>query len=51
MIDALDFGMYQPHSGKVQVPGIDREITIGEMIEMKLIDHTKTIVKSRRTNR
>jgi hypothetical protein len=35
----------------VNVPGLDREITLGEMIDMKLIDHTKTIVKSRRSNR
>jgi hypothetical protein len=36
---------------QVNVPGLEREITLGEMIELKLIDHTKTIVKSRRSNR
>ena len=32
---------------QVNVPGHEREITLGEMIDLKLIDHTKTIVKSR----
>ncbi len=25
----------------MDVPGLDREITLGEMIDLKLIDHTK----------
>ena len=33
------------------MPGLDREISLGEMIDLKLIDHSKTIVKSRRSNR
>ncbi len=51
LIEALDFGMYQPHSGMLRMPGFDREITLREAIEFKLIDHQKTIVKNRKSNR
>ena len=51
LIEALDYGMYLPHSGTIQMPGFDREITLREAIEFKLIDSQKTIVKSRKSNR
>ena len=51
LIDVLDYGMYLPHSGTIQMPGFDREITVREAIEFKLIDHQKTIVKSQKSNR
>lgn len=51
LIDMLDFGMYLPHSGRIDVPGLDREMTLGEAVDLKLIDHTRTIVKSRKSNR
>ena len=31
--------------------GLEREMTLGEAIDLKLIDHTQTIVKSRKSNR
>ena len=51
LIEMLDFGMYQPHSGRILVPGLDREMSLGEAIDLKLIDHSRTIVKSRVSNR
>ena len=51
LIEMLDFGMYLPHSGRISVPGLEREMSLGEAIDLKLIDHTRTIVKSRSTNR
>ena len=51
LIEALDFGMYLPHSGTLDMPGFEREITLREAIEFKLIDHTKTIIKNRKSNR
>lgn len=53
LIEMLDYGMYLPHSGRICIPGLeDREMTLGEAIDLKLIDHTRTIVKSRsKTNR
>ena len=51
LIEMLDYGMYLPHSGGISIPGLDREMTLGEAIDLKLIDHTRTIVKSRKTNR
>ena len=34
-----------------KIPGLEREMTLGEAIDLKLIDHTQTIVKSRKSNR
>ena len=51
LIEMLDYGMYLPHSGRISIPGLDREISLGEAIDLKLIDHTQTIVKSRKSNR
>ena len=51
LIEMLDYGMYLPHSGGISIPGLEREITLGEAIDLKLIDHTQTIVKSRKSNR
>ena len=51
LIEMLDFGMYLPHSGRILVPGLEREMSLGEAIDMKLIDHSRTIVKSRVSNR
>ena len=51
LIEMLDYGMYLPHSGRICIPGFDREMALGEAIDMKLIDHTRTIVKSVKTNR
>jgi hypothetical protein len=51
LIEALDFGMYQPHSGMLLMPGFEREITLREAVEFRLLDHQKTIVKNRKSNR
>ena len=51
LIEALDFGMYQPHSGMLIVPGFEREMTLREAVEFRLIDHQKTIVKNRKSGR
>ena len=51
LIEALDYGMYQPYSGKVRMPGFDRDITLREAIEFKFVDHQKTIVKNKRSGR
>lgn len=51
LIEALDYGMYQPYSGKIHMPGFDRDVTLREAIEFKLIDHQKTIVKHRKSGR
>ena len=51
LIEMLDYGMYLPHSGRISVPGLEREMTLGEAIDLKLIDHSRTIVKSRKSNR
>ena len=51
LIEILDFGMYQPYSGRVVVPGTDMEMTISEAIEAHIIDHRKTIVKNKRSGR
>ena len=51
LMEMLDFGMYLPHSGRISIPGLERELTIGEAIDLKLIDHSRTIVKSRKSNR
>ena len=51
LIELLDFGMYLPHSGKISIPGLEREMSLGEAVDLKIIDHTRTIVKSRKTNR
>ena len=51
LIQILDFGLYQPFSGKVVVPGSETEITISEALDMQIIDHSKTIVKNRKSGR
>ena len=51
LMEILDFGLYLPHSGRISIPGIDREMTLGEALESQVIDHTRTIVKSRKNNR
>ena len=51
LIEALDYGMYQPYSGKVRMPGFDRDITLREAVEFKFVDHQKTIVKNQRSGR
>ena len=51
LIEILDFGMYQPHSGKVSIPGMEVLLTISELIERHIVDITKTVVKSRKTSK
>ena len=51
LIEALDYGMYQPYSGKVRMPGFERDITLREAVEFKFVDHAKTIVKNRKSGR
>jgi hypothetical protein len=51
LIEILDFGMYQPYSGRVVVPGTEIEMTISEAIDTQIIDHRKTIVKNQRSGR
>ena len=51
LIEMLDFGMYAPHSGLILIPGLEQEVSLGEAIDLKLIDHTRTIVKSGKSNR
>jgi hypothetical protein len=52
LIEVLDFGLYQPYSGKILVPGQDgKEMTLSEAIDTHIIDHTKTIVKNRKSAR
>lgn len=51
LIEILDFGLYQPYSGKVFVPGNDIEMTLSEAIDLQIIDHTKTIVKNQKSGR
>ena len=51
LIQILDFGLYQPFSGKVVVPGSETEITISEALDMQIIDHSKTIVKNQKSGR
>ena len=51
LIEVLDFGMYQPHSGKILVPGRETEVTLAEAIETQVVDITKTLIKSRKTQK
>ena len=51
LIEVLDFGLYQPYSGKILVPGTETEMTISEAIEARIIDHTKTIVRNMKSGR
>ena len=51
LIEALDYGMYQPYSGKIRMPGFDRDISLREAVEFKFVDHQKTIVKNRKSGR
>lgn len=51
LIETLDFGMYQPYSGKILVPGLEIEMSISEAIESRIIDHKLTIVKNRKSSR
>ena len=51
LIEILDFGLYQPYSGKILVPGSETEMTITEAIETRIIDHTKTIVRNIKSGR
>ena len=51
LIEVLDFGMYQAHSGKVDIPGMEVELTLSELIERHIVDITKTVVKSRKTHK
>ena len=51
LMEILDFGLYLPHSGRISIPGLEREMTLGEALESQVIDHTQTIVKSRKNNR
>ncbi len=51
IIDALDFGLYQPYSGRILVPGTERDISLTEAMDLKIIDHRKTIIKNQRLGR
>ena len=51
IIDALDFGLYQPYSGRILVPGTEKDISLTEAMDMKIIDHKKTIIKNQRLGR
>ncbi len=46
LVEALDFGMYHPHSGAFLLPGMEREVTLREAVEFQLIDHTRTVVRT-----
>ena len=51
LIQILDFGLYQPFSGKILVPGTEIEMTLSEAIDTHIIDHSLTIVKNQRSGR
>ena len=51
LIEALDFGLYQPYSGRIQLPGSETEMSLSEAIEARIIDHSKTIVKNFKSSR
>ena len=51
LIQILDFGLYQPFSGKIVVPGTEVEMTLTEAIDAHIIDHSKTIVKNQKSGR
>jgi hypothetical protein len=51
LIEILDFGLYQPYSGKIFVPGNDIEISLSEAIDCQIVDHTRTIVKNQKSGR
>ena len=51
LIQILDFGLYQPFSGKIVVPGTEAEMTLSEAIDSHIIDHSKTIVKNQKSGR
>jgi hypothetical protein len=51
LIEILDFGLYQPYSGKIFVPGSEIEISLSEAIDCQIIDHKKTIVKNQKSGR
>ena len=51
LIQILDFGLYQPFSGKIVVPGTEAEMTLSEAIDTHIIDHSKTIVKNQKSGR
>ena len=51
LIQILDFGLYQPFSGKILVPGTEVELTLSEAIDTHIIDHSKTIVKNQKSGR
>ena len=51
LIQILDFGLYQPFSGKIVVPGTEAEMTLSEAIDAHIIDHSKTIVKNQKSGR
>ena len=51
LIEALDFGLYQPYSGRIQIPGTEQEMSLSEAIECRIIDHSKTIVKNIKSSR
>ena len=51
LIEILDFGLYQPYSGKIFMPGSEIEISLSEAIDCQIIDHKKTIVKNQKSGR
>ena len=51
LIQILDFGLYQPFSGKIVVPGSEVEMTLTEALDAHIIDHSKTIVKNQKSGR
>ena len=51
LIEILDFGLYQPYSGKIFVPGSEIEISLSEAIDCQIIDHKRTIVKNEKSGR
>ena len=51
LIEILDFGLYQPYSGRISVPGTEMEISLSEAIDRQIIDHKRTIVKNQKSGR
>ena len=49
LIQILDFGLYQPFSGKILIPGTEVEMTLSQAIDHQIIDHSKTIVKNQKS--
>ena len=51
LIEILDFGLYQPYSGKIFMPGSEIEISLSEAIDCQIIDHKRTIAKNQKSGR